>query len=290
MSQKSKKRPVLKKTGRASSKKTASPEPDSSYSHLPEEDVDERDSYMTLGDHLEELRKRLLAIIVVILAFSIGIGIFSPQVHHFLTEPFFNLDFSSEKQNLKPLLTLGNFYGPLEVMIRLSVSIGVVLSIPIVLFILWGFIAPAISRKSAIIGRVTVAASSILFWFGVYFCWSYVFPISAHYMLIGILPEGTMPWVPLEKYYSFLLMLHAGSGLLFQMPLLFVLLGAMGILPLEWHKRVWKYVLTGTIIVSALLTPPDPISQVFFTIPLFLLYGVSLVIIWFIEKGKRAVS
>ena len=292
-----KKRPVLQKTGKASSKKSKQNplKSDDSFSHLPLPEEDERDQYMTLGDHLEELRKRIIYVVLVLLISSITVGIFSSEVHHFLTAPFFELDFSSDTSTensieSRPLLTLGNFYGPLEVMIRLSISIGFVVSFPIILLIFWGFVTPAVSRKAAIIGRVTVGASSILFWSGMYFCWYYVFPISAQYMLIGILPEGTMPWVPLEKYYSFLLMLHAGSGLLFQFPLLFVILGAIGILPLSWHKRVWKYMIAALFVVAALMTPPDPISQVLFTIPLTALYAVALMLIWIIEKGKRTVS
>jgi sec-independent protein translocase protein TatC len=193
----------------------------------------------------------------------------------------------SNAPEVKPLLTLGNFYGPLDVMIHLSVTIGIILALPIILLIFWGFITPALSRKVANLGKIIVGSSSFLFWSGVYFCWRFVFPISIEYMLIGILPEGTMPWIPLEKYYSFLLMMHAGLGMLFQLPLLFVILGAIGILTLEWHLKVWKYMLVGLTILAAILTPPDVVSQVLFMIPLSVLYGLALIIIWFIEKGKR---
>ena len=284
-------RPALQKTGRVRTGKALTRDvvvPEDPYGHLPDED--ESDRYMTLGEHLDELRQKIIYSSLAIFLISLGSGIFSDEIHKFLTSPFLKMKIPNPLVPggfLTPSLILGNIYGPMEVMILVAVSAGFILSLPIILVLFWGFITPALSRKTARVGYVSVAASTILFWAGIYFCWVYVYPISLEFMLLGMLPLGTQPVLTLETYYDFLIMLHVGSGLLFQLPVLFVLLGALGILSLEWHKRVWKYVILGIVIFAALATPPDFLSQIIFSIPLVVLYVISLLIIWLIERGRK---
>ena len=265
----------IQSTGRSRSDRVAFEE------EQEEEALDPREKYMSLGDHLEELRKRLLWIIGIVIGASAGFGVFSYQIHSILVQPF--------KAVSKYPLILGAVAGPLEVVIRLSLLLGVLTTAPIILWILWGFITPAISRKAAWIGNLAVLSSGFLFWGGVVFTWFNLFPISLQMffqvMLMGL--ENTIPQTSIEKYYSFLFMVHMGAGLIFQIPLLMVALGAAGILTIEWHKKYWRIFITVVFVISAIVTPPDPLTQTILAGPIVILYALSVLIVWFIERRRR---
>ncbi len=239
----------------------------------------ERDREMTLGAHLEELRRRILFAIVVITVCSVTIGWFIMPIHSFLTAPYRDLT--------GLLLYLGSAYTSFQILIHVSLLLGILVSFPVVLFVLWGFAAPAVEHKTALLVRAAMGASALLFWSGVALCWFYLFPVSLTFLFKEFLPPGTTPQVTLEKYYDFLFMIHIGSGIVFQMPLVFVILGAAGILTLDFHKRAWRMIVVAIVVFAAIITPPDPLSQIFLMVPLLVFYVGSLVIIWFIERSRR---
>jgi sec-independent protein translocase protein TatC len=237
---------------------------------------------MSIGDHLEELRWRIFAIAGVLLLFAIACGVFSFQLHDFLIKPYHDLT------GLK--LLLGNAYGPLEILIKLSIMAGLTLSLPLVIGIAWGFVTPALQTRQARYGYGIILASSFLFWGGLFFCWYYIFPLSLKFLFIDMLPPGVQPQLTMEKYYSFLFLLHTGSGLFFQLPLIVILLGALEIVPLAWHGRSYKYVVVSIFIIGAIVTPPDPLSQIVLSCTLLALYGISLGVVFILEtlRGRRA--
>lgn len=239
----------------------------------------ERDREMSLGAHLEELRRRILWSIAVITIFAFTIGWFIMPIHSFLTAPYHQLT--------GLLLYLGSPYTSFEILIYVALLLGILGSFPIVFYILWGFAAPAVSSKTATLVRVAMAASALLFWSGVALCWYYLFPISLDFLFKEFLPPGTAPQITLEKYYDFLFMLHIGSGIVFQMPLVFVILGAAGILTMEFHKRAWRIIVIAIVVFAAIITPPDPLSQIFLMVPLLVFYAASLIIVWLIERSRR---
>lgn len=249
---------------------------------------------MTLGDHLEDLRDTILRSLYVLIGTSVLAGFFSPNIHRFLTVPFFALQVQAPDPSnaaatilLKPTLILGNVYGPLEVMIQLSMICGFAISFPIILLFFWSFITPAVSKKTARIGTAIVASSTLLFWTGLLFCWYYVFPFSLAFMFTDFLPLGTSPIITIEKYYSFLFALHIACGILFQFPMLVIILGAIGIVTLEWHRNYWKYVVVVILVLAAVMTPPDWISQLLFFVPVTLLYAISVLFLYGIEWRRN---
>ncbi|MCB1140042.1 MAG: twin-arginine translocase subunit TatC, partial [Leptospiraceae bacterium] len=189
-------------------------------------------------------------------------------------------------------LIMGKVAGPAVVIIKLSLLLGFLATFPVILYILWGFVTPAVSRRVAWMGNGAVLASGALFWGGVVFTWFFLFPFSIQmffqFMLMGL--ENTIPQTTIEEYYNFLFMVHMGAGLIFQIPLLMVALGALGILTMEWHKRYWRFFVVGVFILSALITPPDPITQLILAVPICTLYLISVIIVWFIERTRRKKS
>lgn len=280
--------PVEKTTGRPGSSRRSKQKPPEKEIQTYEDEYEEeddyspREKYMTLGDHLEELRVRILWILGVTTVSAAVAGVFSSRIHEIVVLPYRAI---TENRDL----FLMNVYGPFESAVKLSLLVGFTVAFPFILLILWGFVTPALSRTAAFLGRLVVAFSAILFWGGMAFTWFYVLPASLQFLFVDmmhILP-GTAPQVTLERYYNFVFLLELGAGILFQVPILLVLLGGLGIITTEFHKRIWKHVIVGTFILSALFTPPDPISQVLFAVPLMVLYFIAVLIVWFLEWGKR---
>ncbi len=237
-----------------------------------------KEQYLTLGEHLEVLRKHLIVILTIIFMFSIVSFVYSRSLHELFIMPY------SELTNQK--LLLQNVYGSIEVLIKISIMSGISFSLPLCASIVWHFITPALSRSLAWLGHVSVAASALLFWSGLLVAWFYIFPLALRFLFSDMLLYGISPQTTVEKYYSFLFLLHIGCGLVFQMPLLTILLGCLGILSTAWHKKKWKYVFIGTLLFCAFITPPDPLSQLVLSSLLLLLYGVSVFIVWLFEKTR----
>lgn len=154
-------------------------------------DDDPREKYMSVGDHLEELRVRILWMIGVLVVFSVAAGVFSASIHRFLIAPYNEI--TGER------LLLYSVVGPMEVYIKVSFITGLATSLPVLIYILWGFVAPAVSRRAALLGNGIVLCSTVLFWTGMAVCWFYIFPLSLQFMFVEILPEGIAPQTTVEK-------------------------------------------------------------------------------------------
>ena len=261
------------------------------YDHLPPPDPKEK--YMAVGDHLEELRWRIIGILGAMIVLSVFAGIFSKHIHIFLSAPYREAttllpSFSGTKTGEGLPFILNSVYGTLDVLIRLSLMVGFSLSLPLGFYLFWGFITPALSRRLSMIGHSVIACSCLLFWLGMLVCWKFIFPLSLQFLLREFTSDDLfiVPVMTVEKYYSFLFSLHIAAGILFQLPLLLTTLGILNILTLDWHKRTWKHFIVGVLILSAVITPPDPLSQVLFALPLLLLYGASLVTIWIFTRKR----
>ncbi len=262
-----KKKKVLKgkRTKQSSTKKKQSPE-----------------RHLNVGDHLEELRRYILAVLMVVVVLTVIAFIFSRPIHSFLIQPY--------KQLTDHKLLLANVYGSLEVLFKISIMSGLTIGLPICFSILWKFVTPALNSFTSYIGYVTVIASSFLFWSGLSVAWYYIFPVSLQFLFQDMLLDGVAPQTTVEKYYGFLFLLHIGCGIIFQMPLLIIILGWLGILGISWHKKKWKYIAVSMLFFSAFITPPDPISQLILACLLLGLYGTSVLAVWLIEKIKNRSS
>lgn len=251
------------------------------YSDHPNDDESEQDgdNSMSVGDHLEELRTRFFWMIGIVIGLSAIAGVFSNIIHNFLVDPYSALTGEN--------LILQNVYGPMEIYIKVSVLCGIIVGFPALVFIVWGFVTPAVSRRVALYGHLAVASSALLFWTGIAVCWFYIFPLSLRFFFINMEMDGVAPVLSVERFYSFLFALHLAAGLAFQLPIVLIALGAFGILTVEWHKRTWRIALTAIYVSSAVITPPDPWSMLGVGTLLALLYVFSVAVVWVIERSRR---
>jgi len=227
---------------------------------------------MTIIEHLNELRRRVLIVFCVLVVASIA-------------------SFTYVKEILA-LLTLGRtliYIRPSDAFlaqVSLAVSTGFVVTLPVLLYQLLAFLAPAFSTKERRVIIGSVFLMFVLFLAGLFFAWYGVFPMAMSFFASFSSAE-LVPTYNVNDYISFTIGFLLSFGLVFQLPILFWVLGALGILSTKFLKSNRKYALVLIVIIAALITPPDVVSQVLMAIPMLLLYELGILLVALTERGRR---
>jgi len=236
---------------------------------------------MHLLDHISELRKRLLvSLIGVLLLFVLGI-IFSQELINFLSIPLFQA-LPIQQQTLY-------FTGPMEVFlvnIKVAFFVGILGGAPLWIGQFWGFIKPALHKHEKKYLLPFAVASILLFFLGVFLCYSFVLPLALEFLIQIGLKVG-QPMITFKEYLNLFMMMILGFGLVFEFPLLLVVLMFFELLSVKTLCKNRAYILLIILLISAFLTPPDPISQIGLTAPIYLMFELSIVIGKIFERQKR---
>jgi len=229
----------------------------------------------SLVDHLTDLRKQLVKSAAVFLFFLIAV---------FLT---INLWF--------PYITRGHeliILGPLEVVkfyMSISTALALGLSIPFLCHFLWQFLKPGLNERESKFLSMYSPVMLLLFLIGVSFGYFIVNPLSYKFLVaMGAVNFNVM--VSAQEYISFLLMTTMPIGILFELPIVALFLAAIGLLTAESMKKVRKWSYLVIAIISALITPPDFVSQLIVLIPMALLYEASIHIVLYTERRNAVVN
>ena len=229
----------------------------------------------SLVDHLTDLRKQLVKSAAVFLFFLIAV---------FST---INLWF--------PYITRGHeliILGPLEVVkfyMSISTALALGLSIPFLCHFLWQFVKPGLNERESRFLSMYSPVMLLLFLIGVSFGYFIVNPLSYKFLVaMGAVNFNVM--VSAQEYISFLLMTTMPIGILFELPIVALFLAAIGLLTAESMKKVRKWSYLAIAIISALITPPDFVSQLIVLIPMALLYEASIYIVLYTERRNAVVN
>ncbi len=239
---------------------------------------------MSLFSHLEELRSRVIkSVIGIILGFFVAMA-FSKSLLEVLKRPLLEVF----PPGSEPL----HFTGPMDVFlaeIRVSFLTAIAATSPFWLYQFWRFFEPALYKKERKYILPCIAISVALFLTGLSFCFFVVLPMTLSF-LVQLGSEVAAPMITVVDYLALLSLMLFGFGFVFEAPLILVLFAWIGLLDAETLARHRKAVIVGVLVVGALLTPPDPISQVAMAIPLYLMYEISILIIrsWFSPKKETA--
>jgi len=242
------------------------------------------DSSMSLMDHLNELRTRLFKSFAIILILFIAAMTFSTQIIEFLKIPLL-LSLPASSQTL-------HFTGPLDVFLaslKVSFLSAVVLGCPLWLYQFWKFFEPGLyPRERRLILPFTIA-SMLLFLTGISFCFFVILPMTLEF-LIGMGLEVGVAIITINDYLSMVLILIFGFGIIFETPLILVLLAMLDIISAKSLAEFRPFAIVGILITGALLTPPDPLSQIAMAAPVYLMYEVSIIIIRILKRDKNSVK
>lgn len=226
---------------------------------------------MTMGQHFAELRRRILWVFgLFVVALVVGWYV-SPWLQEFLTAPLLNVWPEGE------LLYTGLADG-LMIRFSLSVLFALFVSTPFVLWQVWAFVAPGLHKKEQKIIWPILIASPLLFLFGAGFAFYILFPFVFGFF-IELNQSSPVPAVVLpaaKDYLSFAIGLLKVFGIAFQLPLVLVLLNRIGILSRARAVKMRRYAIVLIVVVAAVLTPPDVVSQVLLALPMWGLFEASL--------------
>lgn len=238
----------------------------------------EKDSSDDMGflDHLEELRWRIFKVLISVVIFSAFSFFFSDFFVNFLIEP---------TKAIEPPLTLQvlRVQGMLIVKMWIAFFGGVILSLPVIVYQIWSFVAPGLYQSEKKHLPTLIVVTFLSFISGAAFAYYVIIPLIIPTLLaFGV--EGIENNISIDYYFSFVLQMIIASGVIFEMPVVAYFLGRIGLLTPAFMRHYRRYAIAAIFIIAALLTPPDPLSQMLLAIPLLILYEISIYISGFASR------
>ncbi|WP_378956037.1 twin-arginine translocase subunit TatC [Pelosinus sp. sgz500959] len=232
---------------------------------------DVKDDKMSLIDHLQELRKRLITAIIAVVIGSTICYFYASDLVHFITAPAGKLYYMSPGEAFFTYL-------------RVSFFSGFLLALPVVLYQVWAFIVPALSKKERLASFILVPASVLLFLIGLAFSYVWVLPAGIKFFM-GFATEDLQPMLSLGQYLSFVISFLLPFGFIFELPLLIVVLAKFGIIGSEFLTAKRKHILVLSFVVGAIISPtPDVFSQTMVAVPIIVMYEISRLIVKYVLR------
>jgi sec-independent protein translocase protein TatC len=242
---------------------------------------EEREGAMSLIDHLKELRHRLIMCLWALIAGSaVGIYLYNPAMR-LIKSPY--CDFLRDHPQKTPfqgkgcsLIFLGAIDGFLITM-KVVIFLALVVALPVILYQLWGFIVPGLTRRERKWAIPFVLVSLLLFLLGGLA--AYLTLPAALNFLLGVGGDFVSPLLTVDKYIGFVIFTILAFGLGFEFPILLISLSAAGVITNETMRRYRRQVVLALAIFAAVITPsPDPISMLALLIPLYLFYEGAIIV------------
>jgi sec-independent protein translocase protein TatC len=195
---------------------------------------------------------------------------------------------------LAPALDAGQealyFSAPMEAFllkIKASAIVGLFVVLPLVLFKVYGFVMPGLHAHERRFVTPMLIVATLLFYVGVSFCFFILMPLIIEFA-VGFATESLRPWLTAGAYFELASRLCLAFGLLFELPMVVFALSWAGVVKPRTLLRTWRYALVVILIVAAVLTPPDIISQVMLAGPVMLLYIASVLVSMLVRRRRDA--
>jgi len=258
---------------------------------------------MSFLDHLEELRWLLVRSSIAIIVLAVAVYfvsdfifddiIFGPTRPSFVTYRFFcdashYLGFAETICIEELPFTIQNtsMEGQVNVFVWTCITAGFILGFPYILWELWKFISPALYEKERKNAKLFIFVASILFFIGVLFGYFVIVPMSINFVATFKVSEIVQNEFNLESYIGMIKTSVIASGLFFELPIIIYFLTKLGLVTPTFLREIRKYAVVGVLIIAAIVTPPDVVSQVTVAIPMLLIYEVSILISAFVVKKE----
>ena len=243
----------------------------------------------TFTSHFVELRSRLIKSIIFILVIFVIAYTFSEQIYIFLVEPYAN---AVKDDQVSRRLIFTALHETFITYLKVAFFAAIFLGSPIILIQIYKFIAPGLykNEKKAILPYLI--STPILFLLGGLLVYYLVMPLAIKFFL-SFESMGSSTSLPIQleakvnEYLSLIMRLIFAFGISFQLTILLNLLARIGIVNSNYLKNTRRYVIVIIFTVAAILTPPDPITQIGLAIPLLLLYELSIITVKFTEKKDK---
>ena len=259
---------------------------------------------MSFLDHLEELRWLLVRSSAAILIggvvafffsdFIFNEIIFGPKSPDFATYQFFcelgkYVDMQETMCITEINLPIQNreMGGQFSMHMWTSITVGFIFAFPFILWEIWKFISPALYEKERKYAVSFIIVSSFLFFVGVLFGYYLIAPLSVQFFASYIVSPEISNSIDIDSYISLMKTSAIASGLLFELPIIIFFLTKIGLVTPEFLRKYRKYTLVIVLIVAAIITPPDVLSQIIVTIPIMILYEASILISLLVVRSQE---
>ena len=241
-----------------------------------------------LLDHLNELRSRLMKALIAFMIATIGCFFFAGPIFNILVEPFMEAFRNSEITEDPRLI----YTAPLEfffVKLKIALFAGLFVSFPIMAWQIYAFVAPGLYKNERGAFWPFLVSAPVLFTIGVLFVFYVMMPLVMAFALSqqqagGLDAVQIEAQIKVSEYLSLSIALMTAFGLSFQLPVVLALLGRAGLVSSDTLRKGRKYAIVGILAVAAFATPPDFISQIMLTVPVYGLYELS---IWIVSVMER---
>ena len=230
--------------------------------------------------HLEELRTRLITCAIAIGAGFAVAYFFKEKIFQILTRPLMRIMQSGDKLIFTGLPEAFFTY------LKVALLAGIILAAPVLLYQFWLFVAPGLYQKERKLLIPIVFLSTLFFVGGAFFGYFIVFPFGFKFFL-GFASESIRPMPSMKEYLTFASKLLLAFGVVFELPIVITFLARLGIVSVEFLKKNRKYAMLIFFAGSAILTPPDVITQLMMAFPLMVLYEISIVGAKIFGKKKK---
>ena len=242
--------------------------------------------------HFIELRSRLLTSIIFIFVIFIVSYIFAEHIYNFLVEPYAN---AVKDDDISRRLIFTALHETFITYLKVAFFAAIFLGSPVLLIQIYKFIAPGLyqNEKKALLPYLIF--TPIFFVFGGMLVYYLIMPLAIKFFL-SFESIGTNTTLPIQleakvnEYLSLIMRLIFAFGISFQLPIFLNLLAKIGVVNSNYLKKTRRYVIVIIFTVAAILTPPDPITQIGLAIPLLLLYELSILTVKFTEKKDKKVE
>ena len=259
---------------------------------------------MSFLDHLEDLRWHLIRavsaiMIVATLAFVFSrsifkLIIFAPIEMDFPTykmlckgAQFFNVDTTFCGESLPMIIQNRTMAGQFSADIWTSILAGFIIAFPYVIYQFWKFISPGMHVNERKHSRGFIILSSFLFFLGVLFGYYIVTPLSINFLANYSISELVDNQIDISSYIALVRNAALASGLVFELPIIIYFLTKIGLVTPQFLRKYRKYSLVIVLILSAIITPPDVVSQIIVAIPILILYQVSIYISKVVIRNQK---
>ncbi len=248
-------------------------------SETPAIETPEDDQELSFLQHLVELRSRLLKACLSVFVVLIVLLPFSRHLYETLAAPLM-----AQMPEGSSMIAI-DVASPFLIPFKLTLLIAIMISIPVVMYQLWAFVAPALFKHEKSLARPLLLSSVLLFYAGCAFAYFVVFPLMFGFFASAA-PEGVAVMTDISKYLNFVMTLFLAFGLTFEVPIATIILVATGITTADKLASWRPYIVVGAFALGMVLTPPDVISQTLLALPMWILFEVGIIFSRILIKDK----
>jgi sec-independent protein translocase protein TatC len=236
---------------------------------------------MSLLEHLEELRRCILRSLVAVAVGFFACWYFAPPIFSFLARPI-----HAELPEGTRLSFLG-VTDPFILYVKVAALAALFLTSPFVLYQVWSFVAPGLYRREKRYAAPFVVSGTVFFVLGGLFAYYVAFPLAVDFLLE--MGDQFEPVITIERYFGFLMMVILGLGLMFELPIVILLLAKMGVVTPRFLLRNFRWAVLLIFVAAAILTPtPDIVNLCVFALPTILLYLLGIAAAAVVTRGKTS--